>query len=371
MEASSKNSSQLFAQLLTAALAIPAGSALAESPPESASIKLMYFDYEDWQEGGQDRMHIKSPMIWFATPIADSWAVEGTLQLDDMSGASPQYLDSLSGASELGIKDRRQWADVRVTKYFERFSLSLGGAVSTEDDYISRSGSLEGRWWSEDKNTTVSFGISPDFDRITSTNNTDLIERRRAITYLLGVTQVLSPNALLQSNFSYANGAGYHSDPYKFFDKRPEGRDQFAWLTRHNYFVEAADAALHTDYRYYWDSWSVRSHTLEMKWYQPIGEHFMIRPGVRYYSQDSAEFFSTEFPPQEDGAIYSPDQRLASYGSFSYGLKLEYSLGEHVSLNALVQFIEQRGSWKLFGSGDEDLKHYKARYTGVGVTAKF
>jgi len=361
----------LLAKLLGAALAIPAGSALAEGPPPISEIKLVYFDFQDWQSGGEDRMHIKSPMIWFATPLGDSWSVEGTLQLDDISGASPQYLDSLSGASGVGINDRRQWGDVRVSRYFERFSLSLGGAVSTEDDYISRSASIEGRWWTEDKNTTVSFGISPNFDRITSSNDGTLLERRRAFTYLVGLTQVLSPNSLLQSNFSYATGDGYHSDPYKFFDKRPTSRDQFAWLTRHNYFVAAADAALHTDYRFYWDSWSVQSHLLEVKWYQPLGEHFMVRPGIRYYSQDSAEFFSSEFPPLDENSNYSPDQRLASYGSLSYGLKVEYAIGEHVTLDALVQFIEQRGSWKLFGSGNSELKDYHARYTGVGVTAKF
>ena len=72
-------------------------------------------------------------------------------------------------------------------------------------------------------------------------------ERRRAqhetqlpLDFLVGVTQALIADAIVQSNLTYSRGHGYYSDPYKPLDTRPDERRIFAWLTRYNqYFPEA------------------------------------------------------------------------------------------------------------------------------------
>jgi hypothetical protein len=316
-------------------------------------------------------MTVKTPIIWTRVPLLDVWEVEAAVLLDDMSGASPQYLDSLSGASGLGVEDDRKAYDLKVTRHFDRYSLALGGSYSDEDDWTSRSGVLEGRWWTDDKNTTVLLGASPTFDDITSTNNIELSEDRTTLGWILGVTQVLSPISILQSNFVYQNGDGYHTDQYKFLDRRPRSRDEYIWLTRYNHYLESLGAALHNDYRFVTDSWGMSSHMVEVKWYQPVGEYVLVRPHVRYYTQSSAEFFSTEFPPTDFEKNVSFDQRLSAFGSFSLGIKAEVAISETISFDLLAQWIEQRGSWRAFGEGTEGLKDFKAQVIGAGISAKF
>ncbi len=360
--------------LLSVAAAIPsagAGIALAQSAESSTEAKIAYFYYDDWQAGGENRIKVKSPMLWARSAFAESWELEGTFQIDDISGASPFYLDSLSGASGLGIEDKRNFGDVRLSKSFERYKISLGGAYSGEDDWTSNSASLEVQWWTEDKNTTLNFGVSPTWDRITSTNNQSLLERRRTFAWLAGVTQVLTPNSIAQLNLFYQNADGYTSDQYKFFDNRPRSRDEYGVVIRHNQFVESLDASLHTDYRALMTSWSVASHTVDVKWYQPLGEQFMLRPKVRYYTQTEAEFFGQEYPPTDFETFSTYDQRMAAFGSFSLGLKLEYALSEHISFDALIEWMEQRNSWALFSSGTDDISDFHARFTGFGVSGRF
>ena len=62
---------------------------------------------------------------------------------------------------------------------------------------------------------------------------------------LVGVTQVLSVNDIVQSNLTYSVGSGYYNDPYKAIDVRPDHRDQLAWLTRWNDVLAYCEALPH------------------------------------------------------------------------------------------------------------------------------
>ena len=79
---------------------------------------------------------------------------------DGMSGASPLFFNALSGASGEGVRDYRTAADVKLTKFFDRYSIGVGAAYSHERDYISRAGSIELRTWTADKNRTYAFGFA-------------------------------------------------------------------------------------------------------------------------------------------------------------------------------------------------------------------
>ena len=104
------------AQLMALAIAMPGVLAPvvahAESAPEQATISLKYLDYKDKQTSGS-RMHVTSPSVVFIAPIASVWAVEAGVVLDSMTGASPRYHNSLSGASGEGVNDYRKAADLK------------------------------------------------------------------------------------------------------------------------------------------------------------------------------------------------------------------------------------------------------------------
>jgi Protein of unknown function (DUF3570). len=104
--------------LLAAALALPGvmpASALAQTAPDQGLIALKYVDYRDWQPGG-DRIHVHSPSLYLLKPVSDSLAAEGSLVYDGISGASPLYHNTLSGASgKGGVTDYRTAGDVKLT----------------------------------------------------------------------------------------------------------------------------------------------------------------------------------------------------------------------------------------------------------------
>jgi len=354
---------------MSAALAIP-GLAAAQAPAAAPSVRFKYAYYDDYQPG-EDRMKINAPMAWLRAPLGEHADVEGSIVYDAISGASPYYLDTLTGASGLGINDHRRAGDGRVTYYFDRFSVGVGGAYSDEDDYTSRGGQLESAVWTEDKNTIINFGAGLNRDSVGSTNNLELDETKRSQNYFLGVTQLLTSRSMLQSNLSLTIDDGYLSDPYKILDNRPASRDQYAWLTRYVLYFPDTDASLHADYRFYWNSWGVDSHTLEMAWFQQLAAGWLIRPGVRYYSQGAAFFFTSEFPPALfENQFLSADQRLASFGSLTLGLKVVKELDQGFSIDAGFDFIQQSPNLSS-GGGSDNIEPLFARIIYIGLAKIF
>ncbi|MCX7056623.1 MAG: DUF3570 domain-containing protein, partial [Proteobacteria bacterium] len=45
-------------------------------------------------------------------------------------------------------------------------------------------------------------------------------------------------------------------------------------------------------YRYSRDDWGIHSHTLSIEWVQPIGHGWTVTPGLRYYTQSAADFYT-------------------------------------------------------------------------------
>src|SRR4051794_29179837 len=153
--------------LLAAALALPGviPSAYAQSAPDKGIFELQYLSYRDWQPG-RDRMTVDAPAFYALVPLSDTWVLEGGMVYDAMSGASPLYFNVLSGAS---IGDYRTAGDLKVTKYMGNWAYSVGGFVSSEQDFLSRGGSLNLQFFSDDRNRTWLVGVAGTNDRINAT----------------------------------------------------------------------------------------------------------------------------------------------------------------------------------------------------------
>ena len=130
--------------------------AAAEVVPERGSISFRYLDYVDRQPD-LERIRIKAPAVLLTVPIAGAWLVEGSYVADAVSGASPAYHTVVRSAAK--ITDRREAVSAGLTRYSPWGTLKVGAAFSTESDYVSRALSAQGSIASEDKNTTVNFGI--------------------------------------------------------------------------------------------------------------------------------------------------------------------------------------------------------------------
>ena len=357
--------------LLTAALALPgvlAVPASAQSVPETGVIALRYLDYRDWQPGAE-RMRVKTPSLFVLKPLSDTTVVEGSLVYDSISGASPLNHDTLSGASGIGITEYRTAGDVKVTRYFGRYAIGVGGAVSSERDYLSRAGSVDLRWFSEDRNRTLAFGVGGASDRINSVNGVATDRARQTLDFLVGVTQVLSAEDIVQSNVTYSTGHGYYSDPYKLLDTRPDERRVLAWLSRFNHHFARWDSTVKLSYRFLHDSFGDDAHTVDVAWVQPLPRGFVVTPSLRYTTQDKADFyFDPPFPRGfTRGGLYTADTRLSAFGAVTAGLKISLDLAQGWTVDLAAHVYRQESSWRLGGGGSPGLEPFSARWIELGI----
>jgi len=361
--------------LLAAALALPGilpATALAQLAPDPGLIALKYLDYRDWQPGG-DRIRVRSPSFYARKPLSDSLQAEGSIVYDSISGASPLYHNTLSGASRLGVTDYRTAGNAKLTKYFDPVAVGIGAAVSSERDYLSRALSLDVRVSSDDRNRTLAFGIGGASDRINSTNGVAEGKERHTLDLLAGITQALSPEAIVESTVTYSPGHGYYSDPYKAIDVRPDHRRIFAWLTRYNQHLPWLDATVNLSYRYLHDSFGSSSHTAEFAWNQPLADGWSVVPSLRYYTQSAADFYFD--PPFPQGFVfgqpYSADTRLSAFGALTSGVSIVKRLPDGWTFDVKLDFYRQRSDWRLGGDGSPGLEPFSARWIQTGVSKTF
>jgi hypothetical protein len=383
-----KNNSVLLASLLLpgmAALVMATPSpAAAESPPEKTTIGLKYGLYEDWQTGW-DRVSVKAPHVYLLAPIAGDWSVEASGVADSVSGATPRLHTQKSGASVMS--DYRKAADVKVTRYFSRAAVSASATYSDEHDYTSKAVGLQARWSSEDNNRTwtVGMGFARDnIDNQYSGVNSAINERKSTNDFMVGVTQVLTPADIVQINLTRGLGSGYFNDPYKSFDKRPDERNTWIALARWNHHVASIDTSVRSSYRYYRDTFGVRSHTVDLEVVKPIG-HWTFTPGMRYYTQSAASFY---FDPVLDASgqynslgtliraatltgSKSGDQRLAAFGALTLSMKVAYALTPETVVDFKLEELRQAASLRLGGTGSPGLDAMRARFIQVGISHKF
>lgn len=362
----------LFAALALNGVAILPSTAQAEDVPEKASISWNNLHYRESQPG-LDRVGVNSNSFLITAPVAGVWSFDATLVTEKVSGASPRYHTVISSASKMS--DLRKAGDLKIRRYFDRLTLSAGIATSSENDYESKAGSLEAKLFSDDNNTTWNVGLGAASDKITAVGR-NVHETRRGKDFLVGVSQVLSAQDIAQLTLTYQSGTGYFSDPYKSLDIRPRERKQTALLARHNHYFPDADSTLRLSYRYYSDSFKIRSHTLTVDYAQTLPEGWTLTPTVRLYTQKAASFY---FEPSYV-FLYIPvgykiggtqfvteDQRLSAFGSRSLALKLSKKFNENWMFDLKLERYQQRND----GEGKFKLADLNASTLQVGVSYSF
>ncbi|WP_051749143.1 DUF3570 domain-containing protein [Nevskia soli] len=364
--------------VLLAALALPglgAPAVYADSAPEHATIAYKQLHYQDSQSGLQ-RIHVDAPSLYLMTPIGANWSLAGSAVLDVVSGASPRYYTSVSGASHMF--DRRIAEDAKVTYYRSRSQFSFSASHSKEDDYESNAFAADASFSTEDNNTTFNFGAGASIDTINPVNHIVVDAHKHTREFLAGVTQALDPFDLVQLQLGYSIGNGYYDDPYKLFDNRPGKHDQGTAVLRWNHQFEDWGSTLRTNYRYYRDSNQVHAHTIQLEWVQPLGESFSVSPSLSYYTQSAASFYidppngdQNRFPNIPPGSYSSLDQRVSAFGGITAGGRVDWIISPHWSTNLKGDYHEERAAWRLFGQGSPGLVPFRYVAFEFGLSYRF
>jgi hypothetical protein len=359
------------------------------------------------------RVSAFEPAIYAGKKLEDGGQLDVSLVLDVLTGASPNgaYASSVaqtfttpSGNNAYTVQPGDTpvddtFRDTRVsfgadwTIELDRISrVTLGTNVSKEYDYLALGLSAAYSKDLNDRNTTLtaSFGLNNDtiepegaipiafkpmVTQESVSNRLGSSEDKTISDVLLGVTQIVNRNTIVQLNYSFGQTDGYQNDAFKiitvvdpgtglpattgFFDTATTGNRAYLYENRpdsrqrNNLYFKTAhhltEDVINFSYRYYWDSWDINSHTLDLK-YRYQMEASYLQPHVRYYKQDAANFYKHNLSLGSDvnaatGAVSSQyasnDYRLAESETVTVGLKYGLPMTGTSELAVRGEFIRQ------------------------------
>lgn len=392
---STKNNALLA--LTAAATALPGVAANAQQIAENVEIGYRYHKYdEDPIDANKvfgeatERYDIDVNQFKLIAPLSDNVQLDFDYQTEQMSGASP-WLTVLSAEGEVvqvltgaSIEEKRTDVATKMSYFFDRQVIGVGVAHSDENDYESLAFSANYAFETEDRLNT--FGVAADVsnDDINPSDPDIYPERpateqsKRSSSVLFSYTRVLNKQLVAKFSLGYAEKTGYLDDPYKqtlvafnlVGDSRPDTRYSTTLSTQLRYFNDTLNGALHVDYRYYDDSWDIRSNTIKLSWYQNLPWDIQVIPSVRLYDQSEAFFYQIFYPETPANGYYSTDYRLSEYGAITYGLTLNKTI-DHFTFSIAAETYRSGGSKGFASAESENPGLLDFDLISVGVNYRF
>lgn len=301
--------------LKSIALVLILGSlSLAQDIPEDElDVRInSYFD--------NFRVTVIYPQVSITKKLGDGTSISGRYLSDIISSASMRANFQVDGVTSATTR-KEGGADNNPDEWRNEFGagitqklidgvLSLNGSYSIEHDYSSKTitGSLSYPF--AKKNTVLQFSFVKNFDKVFPQIRTWTKDRNTA-SINAGLTQILSKNIITQLDGSYTTISGYQLDGYQVVriiendstyrtvePVHPDFRVRRAIGMRTNFGL-TKNITLQLGYRYYWDSWDVKSHTISAK----ISSNFSpVVSGsfeFRHYLQTRAFFFKPVYTQVE------------------------------------------------------------------------
>jgi hypothetical protein len=369
--------------------------AIAGADPASPRYQL---DTSALLYGEAGRTKVVEPVARITRLFEGGGSLGAQVALDVMTGASPtgarpsggiQTITTPSGntktvsAGELPVssfKDTRGAVDLDWQQPIGAvFGAATGGHYSLEKDYQSIG--VTEKFSLETLHRLVTLSVGGGYNRdavfpvggtpvgLTANGERTGVDRNsKEVTSLMaGVSRVLSRRWLVGINASRSDERGYLTEPYKVVsvvepatqeplthltELRPSTRQRTDLLASSVYHLSRD--ILYVSYRYYWDDWGLRSHTLDLKYRAELGNTF-IQPHLRAYTQTAADFFTLGLANGAPlPAFASSDQRLAHFNSLTAGLTYGFRLpGYPGEFTVRAEYIGQFDHLHLNAVGGE------------------
>ncbi len=280
----------------------------------------------------------------------------------------------------------------------EHNRVTVGGNYSHEYDFTSNGFNAAFARDFNDKNTTLSLGVSLESDTInavggiptaftspaTSTTGSDDTNRtltalgirklasdtKKVNDILLGVSQVMNRYWLTQLNYSRSTSSGYQNDPYKIlsvvntrgdavndasgaslllYENRPSDRARQSIYWSNKIHISDMDI-VDFSFRHYWDDWGITAETFDLRYRVAVSDRAYFEPHLRYYTQTAADFYKPFLVAGSDVVdgvsqvnYASSDPRLAKLQGTTLGLKWGYELGRNSEFNIRIESYKQTG----------------------------
>lgn len=379
----------------TASLLAPGAHAADTATPWLVDSAVLVYS-----EGG-GRVRAVEPVVSLKRTDAAGVSTGLKVTLDSLTGASPngavaqpgaQTFTSPSGKATwtaqpgqrpldpsfkdtriaLAANQERPWgADQR---------LSYGANLSNEYDFTSIGANVSLARDFDRKNTTLSLGLAAEADQLRPVGGQPVGLKpaigpgsaktgngnRQVFDLLLGWTQVVNRQWLMQLNLGVGSGSGEHTDPYKLLsvvdgstglvtgsryvaERRPDSRNRTSLFWAHK--VSLGPGVLDASYRWYGDSWGVRANTIDLRWRQPLPGGGFVQPRWRHHVQQAADFYRgwlVEGRDWNSGTQTTPlgaasaDERLGAFSADTVGVTVGWPLARDSQLTLRLESYRQR-----------------------------
>lgn len=247
----------------------------------------------------------------------------------------------------------------------------LGAGYSLERDYqaITANGHITQNFNADDTTLSLSInseidssfpygGIPAPFSQMDPHFKPVTARQKTQLGFVVGWTEVVTRNWLMQLNYSFDSQSGYQTDPYRFisvvdavsgeplnylYENRPGSRVSQSgfWENKFDFGPTVTDLSL----RYYKDSWGVVSKTAELSERINLGQRSYIEPSARWYEQSAANFFRYYLTnAQALPGFASADTRLNAFTSTTFGLKYGLRITPRTELDFSGGYYRQIGN---------------------------
>jgi hypothetical protein len=240
----------------------------------------------------------------------------------------------------------------------ENVTLAANFYRSQEVDYLSSSaiGTLSVDMFN--KNTTLTLRGQYNGDQVGKLLESGVVVNQKKTVYTgtLNLTQILTANTVLDLAYDVVYMKGLLSDPYRQVnvlddlggtvvvdELHPIKRVRHAGTGRINQFIPAIKASLHASYRYYGDTWDVKSHTGELKFNKYIFNDLILGLDYRYYTQTGAKFYRQNYSGDVFtlGGYRTADYKLKPFSSNTAGVNLTFMLRAFARPGSDLEFLEK------------------------------
>jgi len=301
---------------------------------EKDRVDVLYHSYEG---GG---MKIDGPAILLRKKATESVAVTAYYYLDSISSASVDVLSTASAYTE-----ERNEGQLGLEYLHDKTIMAFNLRQSDEDDYFAQSLSLNVSHDTFGDLTNLSMGFSYGDNDIKRNGDDVFEEESEQYRLRAGINQILTRNLTASLSIEAVADSGYLNNPYRtvrYIDNSipsgvgyqaeiyPKTRNSFTAKLSTSYYLPYR-AALFLHYRYFSDSWEIKSSDVELGYRHPISDAFELELKLRYYQQSAANFYSDLFLYKDAQNYLARDKELSDFKNITIGVGITYSIPQSLS----------------------------------------
>jgi hypothetical protein len=316
---------QLIRALAALLLLLPLQAVAAVLADDRADLMYHYYD------GGG--VTIDGPSLLVRKKFAEKYAVNASYYVDMVSSASIDVITTASPYKE----DRTQYG-VGFEYLRGKVTYTANFSNSRENDYNADTASLAISQDMFGDLTTVSLYFTRGWDDVSERGNASFSDKVDRRIYGVDVSQIATKNLILGLSFETITEEGFLNNPYRqvrYLDpdaalgysyekeRYPRTRTGNALALRGRWYLPYR-AAIEGDYRFYTDTWDIRGQTAEVAYTHPLNEEWTFDVHYRFYTQNSADFYSDLFPRENFQNFLARDKELASMTSNTLGFGVAY-----------------------------------------------